>query len=112
MSFSPFKEPQEIFKIIHFSCSLDHNFSFTHSIFIILDFLEVERYPGQNEIDNDSQDTVQSCTYVALECSDIAKNARKAQTRPAPAISFCLIAQFRLFLLCTLENITSEAPAN
>ena len=35
----------------------------------------------------------------------------KAPTRPAPAISFFLIAEFRFFWLCSLENITSEAPA-
>ena len=44
---------------MHFSCSLDLNFSSTHSIFIILGFLEVEWYPQEeeNEVDHDSQDT-------------------------------------------------------
>ena len=37
------------------------------------------------------------------------KNAPKA--RPAPAISFFLIAEFRFCWLYSLENITSEAPA-
>ena len=97
---------------MHFSCSLDHNFSSTHSIFIILGFLEVERYQGENEVDHDSQDTVQSCTYpalwlfIAVECSD---GAKKAQTRPAPAISFFLIAELRFFG-CVLLKISQVKP--
>ena len=59
---------------------------------------------------------IQRYNAIAVECSDGAKKCPKlaqrlAQTRPAPAIWFFLIAEFR-FLLCTLENITSEAPAN
>ena len=54
----------------------------------------------------DSQDTVQPCTYpalyaIAVECSDkcekMPQTEPKAQTRPAPAISFFLIAEFRFF---------------
>ena len=98
-----------------FSCSFDHNFGSTLSIFIILGFLEVERYLGENEVDHDSQDTVQSCTYpaIAVECSDDAKNTPKAQTRPAPAISFFLIADFWCFAVHSWKyHEYSEAPGN
>ena len=101
-----------------FSCSLDHNFSSTHSIFIILGFLEVERYQGENEIDHDTpgHSTViyissALASHSAGYVYDCTVSWPKAPTRPAPAISFFLIAEFRFFWLCSLENITSEAPA-
>ena len=69
----------------------------------------MERYPGENEVDHDSQDTVQPCTYPALYAilsysgRVRRRRGKMPPTRPAPAISFFLIAEFR-FLLCTLEN--------
>ena len=57
-----------------FSCSLDHNFSSTPcSILIILGFLEVERYPGEeeNEVNHDSQDTVNMVHNVLHKYSQL-----------------------------------------
>ena len=65
------KSTRKFSKLCICSCSLELNFSSTHSIFIILGFLEVERYQGENEVDHDSQDTVQPCTYTRLNSRTI-----------------------------------------
>ena len=102
---------------MQFFVFLDHNFSSTHSIFIILGFLEVERYQGENEVDHDSQDTVQSCTYptlwlfIAVECSDGAKKCPKGPNASCSSALVFLDRRVSIFWLCSLENITSEAPA-
>ena len=90
-SFLPFlKSPTNFSELCIFSCSLDHNFSSTHSIFIILGFLEVERYQGENEVDHDRQDTVQSCTYpalwlfIAVECK--RRCEKMPQTKKCPKL--------------------------
>ena len=104
-----------------FSGSLDHNFNSSYSIFMILGFLELERYreEEENEFDHDSQDTVHvffGFVYLlyykpALECSDGAKKPKMPKR--------ILLQRFRLSctrifdsLLCTLENITnlSKSP--
>ena len=56
---------------------------------------------------------LRSCTVPAVECSNGAKNApNKGPNASCPSDFVFLDRRVSIVLLYTLENITSEAPAN